>query len=163
MNIFYLDTDIDECAKAHCDKHVVKMLTEYAQILSTALHKNANSKDSAELIDYVYKASYVNHPACVWAAKSRANFLWLCELGIALYKEYNRRYAKEHKAYQIILNAKYFHWLIKPGELTERPQCMPEEYRHANPVEAYRAYYRGEKMHFATWKAPAQSPAWIGA
>ena len=36
MNIFELHTDPVTCAKMHVDKHVVKMPTEYAQMLSTA-------------------------------------------------------------------------------------------------------------------------------
>lgn len=35
MNIFYLDQDPKLCAQYHCDKHVVKMITEYAQIMCT--------------------------------------------------------------------------------------------------------------------------------
>jgi len=36
MNIFYLDPQPRLCAQYHCDKHVVKMILEYAQLLSTA-------------------------------------------------------------------------------------------------------------------------------
>jgi hypothetical protein len=36
MNIFYLDPDPTICAQWHVDKHVVKMILEYAQLLSTA-------------------------------------------------------------------------------------------------------------------------------
>jgi len=36
MNIFYLNKDPKVCAEQHCDKHVVKMIVEYAQLLSTA-------------------------------------------------------------------------------------------------------------------------------
>ena len=36
MNIFYLDNDPKVCAEMHCDKHVVKMIIEYAQLMSTA-------------------------------------------------------------------------------------------------------------------------------
>ena len=36
MNIFYLNRDPIECALQHCDKHVVKMIIEYAQLMSTA-------------------------------------------------------------------------------------------------------------------------------
>ena len=36
MNIFYLDNHTHRCAKQHCDKHVVKMIIEYAQLMSTA-------------------------------------------------------------------------------------------------------------------------------
>jgi len=36
LNLFYLDRDPQLCAQMHCDKHVVKMILEYAQLLSTA-------------------------------------------------------------------------------------------------------------------------------
>jgi len=40
MNIFYLHNDPKTCAEQHLDKHVVKMLIEYAQLMSTAHLKN---------------------------------------------------------------------------------------------------------------------------
>ena len=43
MNIFYLDKDPEISAKMHCDKHVVKMIIEYAQMLSTA-HRMLDGK-----------------------------------------------------------------------------------------------------------------------
>ena len=36
MNIFYLDHNVRKCAEMHNNKHCVKMILEYAQILSTA-------------------------------------------------------------------------------------------------------------------------------
>ena len=36
MNIFFLHRDPEQAAKEHVDKHVVKMIVEYAQLLSTA-------------------------------------------------------------------------------------------------------------------------------
>lgn len=36
MNIFVLDRDPYIAAQMHCDKHVIKMICEYAQLLSTA-------------------------------------------------------------------------------------------------------------------------------
>jgi hypothetical protein len=36
MNIFALDSDPVVAAQQHCDKHVVKMIIEYAQLMSTA-------------------------------------------------------------------------------------------------------------------------------
>ena len=36
MNIFYLDKDTIIAAEMMCDKHVVKMILESAQLLSTA-------------------------------------------------------------------------------------------------------------------------------
>ena len=36
MNIFFLDTDTKQCAKYHCDKHVVKMILSIANVINTA-------------------------------------------------------------------------------------------------------------------------------
>ena len=36
MNIFYLSHDHAQCAQWHVDKHVVKMILESCQLLSTA-------------------------------------------------------------------------------------------------------------------------------
>ena len=53
MNIFVLDNDPKLAAQAHLDKHVVKMIIEYAQLLSTAhrlrdgrfeVHQGPNTK-----------------------------------------------------------------------------------------------------------------------
>ena len=43
MNIFYLDNDPVKCAEMHCDKHIVKMIIEYAQLMSTA-HRMLDGK-----------------------------------------------------------------------------------------------------------------------
>ena len=36
MNIFFIDRDPVLAARYHCDKHVPKMIVEYAQLMSTA-------------------------------------------------------------------------------------------------------------------------------
>ena len=36
MNFFYLDEDPWQSIEYHCDKHIVKMPTEYKQMLCTA-------------------------------------------------------------------------------------------------------------------------------
>lgn len=47
MNIFFLDLDPKTCAQYHCDKHVVKMIVEYGQLLSTA-HRVLDGKQFIE-------------------------------------------------------------------------------------------------------------------
>jgi hypothetical protein len=61
MNIFLLDSNIKKCAQYHCDKHVVKMILESAQILSTVLRLNG--------VDQGYKTTHANHPCTLWAGK----------------------------------------------------------------------------------------------
>ena len=48
MNIFYLDKRPDDAAEMHCDKHCVKMILEYAQMLSTA-HRVLDGDDAIQI------------------------------------------------------------------------------------------------------------------
>jgi hypothetical protein len=95
MNIFYLDHDTEKCAEYHVDKHVVKMILEYCQLLSTAhrlsdglqepgFSKTGRNVKRWRLLDnrdsVLYQATHVNHPSAVWARASRENYLWLADL-----------------------------------------------------------------------------------
>ena len=55
MNLFYLHNDPVKSAEMHCDKHVVKMIIEYAQMLSTA-HRMLDGKqytdDTQVVVEY---------------------------------------------------------------------------------------------------------------
>ena len=63
MNLFYLHRDPVEAARLQCDRHVVKMILETAQMLSTA-HLELDGKQVA------YKATHKNHPSTVWVRSS---------------------------------------------------------------------------------------------
>ena len=112
MNIFYLHEDTKECAKQHLDKHVVKMILEYAQLLSTAhrfldgiqvvgLSKSGRKQTRYELSDnrdgILYSATHINHPSAIWVRKSKENYIWLSNMLLALCGEYTYRYGKTHK------------------------------------------------------------------
>jgi hypothetical protein len=94
MNIFVLDWDVKKCATYHNDKHVVKMILETAQLLC-GVHWSIGSEAP-------YKLSHKNHPCSVWVRQDLNNYLWLCELGLELCKEYSYRYGKRHKTQEII-------------------------------------------------------------
>ena len=53
MNVFYLDPDPVKCAKMHVDKHVVKMIVEYAQLLSTA-HRMLDAVEYTGPVSYTH-------------------------------------------------------------------------------------------------------------
>ncbi len=145
MNIFFLDKDIQRCARYHCDQHVIKMILESTQILSTVLHLNK--------IKAPYKPSHEKHPCVLWAAKSLQNWIWLRELVFALNDEYKYRYDSltNHKSFEVAKKLK-FPPLPSLG-LLEHPQVMPEEYRiPKNPIKAYRNFYILSKSKFATWR-----------
>lgn len=151
MNIFYLDKDAHTAASYHCDKHVVKMPLETAQMLCTALYLHG--------VTAPYRPTHVKHPCVLWTARSRGNFLWLCELGKELCKEYTLRYGKTHRSECIILWAERSADVIPSGLFNAPPQAMPDEYKRPKCVDAYRAFYRGEKRRFATWKT--STPKWF--
>lgn len=153
MNIFYLDSDAETCARYHCDKHVVKMILETAQLLCgahTSLGRTAP-----------YALSHRNHPCAIWVRSSLSNYEWLCELGIALCREYTHRYEKVHKSEVVIRWAQLTPPPITDLGFTMPPQAMPDMYRYINnSVLAYREYYRKEKLVFSTWKK-REIPSWI--
>jgi hypothetical protein len=41
--------------------------------------------------------------------------------------------------------------MIPENGLERFPQCMPDQYKHDNPVMAYHNYYIGEKAGFSKW------------
>lgn len=153
MNRFILDGDPTVAAQHHCDKHVVKMILEEAQMLST-VHRRFGSSD-----DRLYRSTHANHPCTLWAGVSTANYRWAYDLLVALCREYTYRYGKTHATERLLpLLAQAPHG-IPEGPLTPFAQAMPDEYRRDNAVDAYRAYYLGEKAGFAKWTARA-APNW---
>ena len=99
MNIFYLDKNPKLCAQYHVDRHVVKMILETAQLLSTA-HWLTGGEGP-------YRATHKNHPSAIWARSNKSNYNWLCKLGLELCEEYTYRYGKIHKTQQ------HLEWLSK--------------------------------------------------
>ena len=150
MNIFVLDEDPHVAASMACDKHVVKMILETAQMLCAAA--------IAKGYEMPYGATHKHHPCTLWAGLSRGNWDWLVEHGIALCAEYTLRYGKVHKSQQIIEHARDMKISFCNQQLTPFAQAMPPQYKNECAVTAYRAYYMGEKARFATWKT--QTPDW---
>jgi len=155
MNIFVLDNDIDACARAHCDRHVVKMILESAQMLCTCLHETGYNGVIP------YKKSHVNHPCNRWLRDSLSNWRWLRDLVIALNNEYKYRYNKynNHKSYDVVMS------LPEPDipdiGLTRWARAMPDECKVNNDViESYRTYYRTNKQHLHKW-TNRSIPVWL--
>ena len=163
MNIFYLDTNPEICATYHCDKHVVKMCIEYAQILSTA-HRVLDGKlyidsSSGRKIkryklenDELYKATHINHPSSIWARESKENYMYLYNLYKELLKEYTYRYNKIHGSSKLLNQLSTVPKNISSISMTKVPQAMPEYLRESDSVQAYRNYYIKEKKNILSYK-----------
>ena len=185
MNIFYLDKNPQRCAQMHVDKHCVKMILEYAQLLSTAhrvldgvlttgLSQSGRKRQQYVLSDereqVLYSATHVNHPSAVWVRQSSTNYMWLAELLEECCREYSYRYGKVHKVecgglMQSLKNN--FPKNIPDKPFTEPTPAMPDDVKVAgNSLASYRNYYINNKVHLASWKGKVNSrnrPEWFNA
>lgn len=177
MNIFLLDWDHERNAHYHVDRHVVKMILEYAQLLSTA-HRVLDGvrqvirtekgrrktiyRLAGESNNHFYSATHTNHPSAVWVRMSHTNYRYLHNLLVELCKEYTFRYGKVHK----VQNSGLLYSLAEPPEkirkyiMTPFSLAMPDEYKVNDPVESYRNYYRNAKTSLHSWKG-RETPNWI--
>lgn len=211
MNIFYLDKNPVMAAQYHCDQHVVKMILETAQMLSTAhrvldgipvqyckipadhpVHGPAtelsdgvpapyckipathpasgSSKKVRVLTRYVlwdhrdevlYEAAHVSHPCTKWVRETIQNYSWTYCLLRALLWEKKFRWPnnREHKTARLLSHLATVPKNTSLG--TSAPaQAMPDIYKRADTVEAYRSYYVGDKKRFATWRHRRSHPYW---
>jgi hypothetical protein len=169
MNIFVLDLNPKKCAIYHCNKHLVKMITEHNQILGSVAYtareiyrkKDITPEFIASIFQgfprikngqpHPYGIGYSNHPCTQWAGASRDNYQWLCRLNKEMCKEYTRRYERRHAGEDIT----QWYSMHSPGlsrkGLTPFVQAMPADCKRVDVVEAYRTYYRKYKFKFAKW------------
>ena len=175
MNIFFLDRSPRIASSYHVDKHVVKMILETAQLLSTAhrvldghivtSHITGRKKTSYVLNDdrenILYKATHANHPSAIWCRSGINQYRWTYELFVHLTQEYTYRYGKQHKCEQL-LDA-----LSNPPKnidesatWTEATPAMPDECKvPGDSVTSYRNYYAKYKTRLAKW-SNRNVPSW---
>ena len=182
MNIFYIDKDPMQAAEWMVDKHVVKMILESAQLLSTAhrvldgelvdgirvnLDTGKSRKTKAYILtdardSVIYSATHMNHPSAVWCRNSVQNYDWLVDHMFALMREYTHRYGKTHKCYgEISYMLQSPPKNLKDWDWTPMPSCMAPEYIISDdPLLNYRNYYRIGKSSLHRW-TNRQPPEWI--
>ena len=168
----------------HNDKHVVKMILEYAQLLSTAhrvldgtatvvLNSTGRKKTVYLLADnrdaIVYSATHINHPSAVWVRQSDENYNWLYSLWRECMTEYTYRYEKNHACEKLIDYLCIPPTNIPRGAFTEPTPAMPDDCKVLKEVHSdryvidsllsYRTYYIQNKIHLAKWKK-RDVPSW---
>jgi len=160
MNIFILSLIVSKCARYHCDKHVVKMILEIAQMLCTS-HRVLDKITDTETI--LYKSTHINHPCTIWSRENSANYDWLFSLFIALCQEYTYRYDKEHlchKKFSKILAERPKNIVIS-DKMTPFALAMPDYCKVPDdPVKSYRQYYINEKQALLKWTR-RERPKWL--
>lgn len=162
MNIFLLDERPWWAARYHNDRHVVKMILETAQLLCTAhVQLDGEATAKARIGDLILRPTHANHPCAKWVREAKLNYEWLHDLGTCLLLEYRFRYGKKHAYEGLYVRLEKPPLNIEHLALrTPWPQCMPEQYKGPDAVQAYRRYYFYEKQHLAQWRDPATVPTW---
>jgi hypothetical protein len=187
MNIFYLDPDPKTCAEMHVDKHVVKMIIEYCQLMSTA-HRVLDGEEYTDLTaagrrikrwrldddreQQLMKASHINHPSAIWCRDNMQNYHWLYTLLKHLCDEYTHRYGKIHSCSRLLSVLRFPPTKIPLGDFYPPTPAMPTELkvmaenpqpgRKYDSLKSYHKYYVTEKIRFAKWKN-RNVPEWFNA
>ena len=176
MNIFYLHPEAQKCAEMHCDRHVLKMIIEYAQLMSTAhrvldgeeyyaLTANGRKIKRWRMPDEKYEnglmlACHVNHPSAVWTRQSKANYVWLNQMWNHLLLEYTHRYGKRHACADRMEFLYVWPENIPDLPFTEPPPAMPDYCKvSGDSITSYQKYYINEKVRFARW-TNRNTPVW---
>ncbi len=173
MNIFYLDHCPVKCAEMHVDRHVCKMVIEYAQLLSTAhrvldgemyLGKTVNNRnikrwrlpDGRE--ERLMKPTMMNHPSAIWVRQSSANYTWLYKMWCELQKEFTYRYGKVHATARLIPDLAKVPDNCPIGPFTGPTPAMPDPCKvPGDSLKSYHNYYRMNKSHLWSWKGKINS------
>jgi hypothetical protein len=178
---------IKRCAKAHFDKHVIKMILEYCQLLSTAWHM-LDSKQALKYLDngLIYKKTHSMHPSAIFTRKHLSNYMYVARLALELCKEWRYRYKHDkihgcenkliflyHNPPTSINKSEIIKTRNNPkGLLLPLPQAMPNECKMKGHVHhtvlAYRKYYKSShKSHIVSWtikngkkRDPLENPKW---
>jgi len=182
MNVFVLHTDPVVAARMQCDRHVVKMTVESAQMLSTA-HRMLDgepskrpSKSGKRMVPHFtlpdwreqtfYKAVHFHHPCTVWTMKSSENYFWHWRHFESLCKEYTFRYGKVHRSEDLLLEAlRRAPDNIPEGALSKWPLAMgaAPQCKTDDVVLSYRAFYQTKQERFKMVWSRRNIPEWFNA
>lgn len=166
MNIFYTNSCPILSARDHCNVHQVKMIVEYAQLLSTAHH----ILDGDEVIGGIYKKTHVNHPSSIWTRKSSEHYNWVLSCALQLCRLYTERTDKIHKTHDILLRLEILPKNISTRGFKLPPIAAPDEYKEISlfsGVEVgYQKYLLSKYSEWISREKPIKvehmySPIWM--
>lgn len=142
MNIFATNACPIQSAREHTDVHVIKMILESAQLLSTA-----HFVLDGHIVGY--KPTHKNHPSSVWCRNTSGNYIWLHSMFVSLCEEYTFRTGKIHKTSGLIDVLSKTPSNIISSDVESFALAMPDSYKLKgifDPTKAYQAYLV-DKLH----------------
>ena len=162
MNRFLINYSPELCARDMCDKHVVKMPLEEAQMLCTTVRLHA--PEYAEEAG-LYRAVHQKHPCTIWAGQTRANYLYSLDMFREMCREYTYRYGKVHaswRLYDALVDAAQY---VPDGNITPHPECFSEHTDLKSgrpwPIQSYRKFYMTKQKRFKMVWTKRDMPEWF--
>ena len=162
MNRFLINYSPELCARDLCDKHVVKMPLEEAQMLCTTVRLHA--PEYAEEVG-LYRAVHQKHPCTIWAGQTRANYLYSLDMFREMCREYTHRYSKVHaswRLYDALVDAAQY---VPDGGITPHPECFSEHTDLKSgrpwPIQSYRQFYQTKQHRFKMVWTKRDVPDWF--
>ena len=175
MNLFFLSHRLEVSPTLLCDKHIVKMILETAQLLWCAWHCQYPNLDQYPHPIKVYRKTHTNHPTSIWVRACEAHYQYAIYYGMLACLEYTKRYHKVHACQK---HFEYLNHLGFPGNdsnesqkektilatkdiphgLQYIPLCMPHEHivydeqKQPLGIASYQKYYISKQHAFKmTW------------
>lgn len=164
MNIFATHKHPKFAAREHCYVHIVKMIVEYHQLLSTS-HRLIDGNAYADK-HKLCKATHANHPSAVWVRQSWKNYRWLLLCAEELHRLYTAHSGKEHAYRGMLDSLRAYPENIPDNVFTLPTPAMPDEYKQHCVCLSYQSYLNAK---FREWKArdkpmkvvfPCGEPKW---
>ncbi len=172
MNIFCLNDNPVTSAIEMCDKHILKMPVECAQLLATCFTLDRLAEPDCPRTQTGNPRKHFNpkHPSSLWTRETLSNMFWLIDHATALLSEFEHRYGKQHFCGGFIAWAadNIADCVVPDGDQTEfsiaindEQQCRQDpRFESASVVDKYRLYYAHDKRDFAKWDKGRPAPSW---
>lgn len=165
MNMFITDVDHKLNLMSYCDVHVRKMITEQAQMLSTAhrildgvkgsllVYSKKEKKFILKQYGFVlrhlgeegstpalYLKTHENHPNNLWIRKSIMNYRYAYHLFTTMLDEYEYRFGKKHESSKLRHSLKQVPRNLKTIKMT--PFVWDQSYQYIdNVTDAYKKIF----------------------
>lgn len=150
MNIFATSECPKQSAREHCYRHVVKMILEYSQLLSTA-HRIIDGDSYADSVGLLKKTHH-NHPSSKWCRESSYHYKWLFIMLCELHKIYEEHSGKTHASKRILKALGKLPENIAGNGFVMPAPAMPDKFKaHAIFEGRCVAYQMYLKEKFQEW------------
>lgn len=156
MNIFYTNPNPAICAMEHCDRHMVKMILEYAQMLSTAHHVYGSWTEP------MYKPTHKNHPSSMWVRESNKHYMWLYCLYSDLLNNFEMKTGRKHASSKLQKILKNVPTGIPYNGFVPPPACVPEHFKTNNILESYQNCMIDKFTEWQSREKPLKVEWWHG-